>query len=385
MSLQITERSPKARVRDTRWRVANLTATTAAPAAASEPRSYISAAVVGSGEHIFFVGPDGHMHELAADVDCVFKHSAVSQPIGAPRAQGNLAAYHFFADRTHHLFYRGLDSQIHELFRHDGDPLWRHSPIGAASGAPPALGDPHAYVFRSEQSQHVVYVGRDDRHVHELFWMAGQGWQHSDLTVAANAPLADALGAAYELDFEQTQHVIFLEGTSIHELFWSRHGGWQHAPLSQLTFAYPASDLPCAYAYELGQTQRIVYPGPAPGGSGFNLYSLVWRPDQGWQSETLTDGSPVPRIDGRPFGYGCNSTQQERVFFRSNDRLFELSSERSGPWTFLGAIAGLPPAASNVAGYVVENAEGWQYLVYRGKDNAVHRLIDHDEVCANPA
>jgi hypothetical protein len=43
--------------------------------------------------------------------------------------------------------------------------------LRAITGAPAAGGDgPVGYAFEAQGTQHVVYIGLNDRHVHELRW-----------------------------------------------------------------------------------------------------------------------------------------------------------------------------------------------------------------------
>jgi hypothetical protein len=43
--------------------------------------------------------------------------------------------------------------------------------LTAATGAPHSGGNgPVGHAFDAKGTQHVVYVGRDDNHIHELWW-----------------------------------------------------------------------------------------------------------------------------------------------------------------------------------------------------------------------
>jgi hypothetical protein len=60
-----------------------------------------------------------------------------------------------------------------------------------AAGSPPAAGDPGAYEFRAEGTQHVVYRTADG-HLHEMWWRPGPGNHDGDLTIAARPPKPNA-------------------------------------------------------------------------------------------------------------------------------------------------------------------------------------------------
>jgi hypothetical protein len=62
--------------------------------------------------------------------------------------------------------------------------MWNTDDLMAQTGAVFTAGDPNAYMFDAQGTQHVVYRG-DDGHVHELWW-DGQ-WHTENLTGITNA------------------------------------------------------------------------------------------------------------------------------------------------------------------------------------------------------
>jgi serine/threonine protein kinase, bacterial len=150
---------------------------------------------------------------------------AVASP--APPAAGDPTGYAFDAE---HVVYRGTDNGIHELWSEG--TTWHHYPLSASVGAPAAAGDPTGYWFDAEKTQHVVYRGLDDGHIHELWWGSGSnGWHHNDLSASVGAPAAgDPKG--YVFDAQRTQHVVYRGADNgIHEL-WSAGPNWSHTDLS---------------------------------------------------------------------------------------------------------------------------------------------------------
>jgi len=179
---------------------------------------------------------------------------------GAPAAAGDPDGYVFEAQGTQHVVYRGTDAGIHELW---WDPTygWSHSDLSAATGAPMAIGGPDGYVFAAQATQHVVYRGTDAG-IHELWWAAGSGWAHADLSAEAGAPAAAGDPAGYMFDAQGTQHVVY-RGTDadIHELWWAAGSGWSHADLSGETGAPVAAGEPCGYLFRGQGTQHVVFRG----------------------------------------------------------------------------------------------------------------------------
>lgn len=99
--------------------------------------------------------------------------------------------------------------------------VWVHNDLSAnAANAPyipvsvtPALGNPVGYVFEVEGTQHVVYLGTNHK-ICELYWSRDdQGnyrWQFNDFGTVAELPAAAGDPSAYCWESQQTQHVIFV-------------------------------------------------------------------------------------------------------------------------------------------------------------------------------
>ena len=78
------------------------------------------------------------------------------------------------------------DLHIHELWWDTTG--WHHNDLSAGTGAPPATPNRNSpgYIFPSQGTQHVNYVGLDN-HIHELWWNSA-GWHHNDLTDCYGMP-----------------------------------------------------------------------------------------------------------------------------------------------------------------------------------------------------
>jgi hypothetical protein len=100
-----------------------------------------------------------------------------------PQVVGKPAGYVNDATGTQHVVYRGdAEYNVINEVRWDGTGL-HYTNLNLAAGGTPAgvatgSGDPAAYVFRAQGTEHVVYRGFDN-HVHEL-WKDASGWHHSD-------------------------------------------------------------------------------------------------------------------------------------------------------------------------------------------------------------
>lgn len=197
-------------------------------------------------------------------------HHALTAATGAPPAGASPTGYVFDAQGTQHVNYVGMDSHVYELWWNAAG--WHYNDLTTAAGAPPAQinRDAVGYVFPSQGTQHVNYVGTDN-HIHELWWNPAS-WHHNDLTTAAGA--RDANSEPYGFMFAGTQQVLFL-GTDnhIHELSWDS-AGWHDTDLTAATAALPTQSAePAGYSFEAYGSQHVIY--AADNG---HVTELFWTP-----------------------------------------------------------------------------------------------------------
>ena len=216
------------------WHLNDLTQVAGAPdaAAASAIDGYQTS--YNNQQHVNFVGPDGHVHELY--YDGAWHHNDLTQLAGAPPAAlGNvLDSYETAFNNQQHVNFVGADNHVHELY-YDG--AWRHNDLTQITGAPAvaAGGRTDGYVTTSNRQQQVNFVGTDN-HVHELYYDGA--WRHNDLTQITGAPAAAAGSAidGYQTAFNNQQHVNFVGADNhVHELYYD--GAWHHNDLTQITRA----------------------------------------------------------------------------------------------------------------------------------------------------
>ena len=268
----------------------------------------------------------------------------ISQVVGRP------AGYVNDATGTQHVVYRGdADFNVINEVRWDGTGLHYtnlNSAAGTRASAASRSGDPAAYVFRAQGTEHVVYRGFDD-HVHEL-WKDASGWHHSDLTAVTGAPAAAGAPAGYVFEAQGTQHVMYRSGDGhVHELWWEATGGWHHGDLTAVTGAPTAAGDPAAYVFDAQgtQTQHVMYRS----GNG-HIHELWWDATNGWGSGDLTTVTGAPTAAGDPAGYVFDAEGSQHVIYRAgNGHLYELWWTAAQGWNQcdLTAAAGSPPAAGD--------------------------------------
>jgi hypothetical protein len=216
------------------------------------------------------LGQVSHVQELWWDSASGWHQNDLTAAAGAPGTSANPTGYVFDAQGTQHVNYVGVDSHVYELWWNAAG--WHFNDLTAATAAPLAQINRNAsgYVFPSQGTQHVNYVGVDN-HIHELWWDP-TGWHHNDLTVATGAP--NASSEPFGFMFAGTQEVLFRGvDNHIHELSWDS-SGWRDTNLTAATGAAPTSFAgPTGYAFEAYGSQHVIY--AADNG---HVTELFWTP-----------------------------------------------------------------------------------------------------------
>jgi Fungal fucose-specific lectin len=243
------------------------------------------------------------------------------------------AAYAFEDQGTQHVIYVGRDFHINELWWDNNG--WHHNDLTAATGAPlPAVDQSMtAYAFEDQGTQHVIYIGQNDFHINELWW-DNNGWHYNDLTTATGAPLPGGTGgplplaveqstSAYAFEDEGTQHVIYIGGEDnhFHELWWD-NSGWHHNDLTVAAGApLPAVDQSwSAYAFEHQRSQHIIYVG----GQDIHIHELWWG-NNAWHHNDITTaaGAPLPSLDQGMSAYAFEDQHTQHVIYTGQDGHFK--------------------------------------------------------------
>ncbi len=207
-------------------------------------------------EHVIFLSQDGHVHELwSSRGSGVWSDNDLTLATGAPPSGGaKVTGYVWPEDDSEHVIYSSQDGHVHELYLFRSIGVWNDNDLTLATSAPPTLGigDIVAYVWPEDNSEHVIYIGLDDGHVHELYLFRGSGWNDNDLTLAAaGAPPAvtgwgeqEGLEGTFDLAGfiwaeNHSEYVIYVSGPynsganlHIYELGLFRGSGWWYTDLT---------------------------------------------------------------------------------------------------------------------------------------------------------
>lgn len=215
------------------WGQSNLTQRSGAALAEGNPTAYI----FGVQNHVIYRGRDDHIHELYFTKGKGWKHSDLSGRIGAPAASSNPLGQEYKMTSSQHVFYVTKDNQVHEMYWKEGKG-WRHSSLTARANAAPARGDLSCYVYNNQD--HIVYTGTDSD-IHELYYTPGKDWRHSSLSSKMNAPGAKPGPVGYAFAVEESQHVMYVgKDGQINELYYRDGKGWKHNNLSRAANAPPS-------------------------------------------------------------------------------------------------------------------------------------------------
>jgi len=232
--------------------------------AASEPTALVVSQIVlglpiAVSRHVFYVGTDGDIYELANVPSGVFElasdpsaatwtltnvSDAAAAPV-KPVAGSQISAYASAAAGSRYVVYRGADGVIHELAAPFGGG-WLHTAIGAA--LTPAKGDPCGYARDAGPDRHVVYRGADDQIV-EL-WSASMGgaglvpgaWYENVLSsTVPDTPVTDGEVSGYAYTKDGTQHVTYVAANGEARAVTWAPTGWASSDY-QLTNPFADSD-----------------------------------------------------------------------------------------------------------------------------------------------
>ena len=260
------------------WQHKNLSAATAAPLAASDPIAYVWAE--DGSQHVIYRGQNGHIYELWKRY-ASWHVKDLSAETGGALATGTPQAYVWADDSSQHVIYRGDDGQVHELW-FKPPTGWVHKAIGAETQAVAALGDPVGLVSEVANEQHIFYRGIDGR-MHELWWEFGT-WQYrflgaQHIVVGSLSVVAEQDGMAYSIFYRKTDG-------NVYRLWFDGLGNSGTALVSGASDSAAVNSNPIAFLAK-GAQPAVVYRG----GNG-QLFCRVLMPDQTWLQTKISQLKP---------------------------------------------------------------------------------------------
>ena len=291
-------------------------------------------------QHINYIGIDGHIHERFHRAEGNWIHNDLSVLAGSrflPAADSALDAYADF-DGGQHVNFIGTDGHVHELYIAQGGH-WIDSDLNQLSkhlskSFSPMPGSPLVGYVDSDKGQHVNFIGVDG-HVHELFIASGGHWINNDLTALSGNGIAPRPNSPLDgyVDDDNGQHVNFIgiDG-HVHELYITPHGHWVNNDLTVLSgngITPSRTSSLCGYmAQDNGQHVNFI-------GTDGHVRELYIRPGAQWLNNDLTQLSrsgvgPAPNT--ALCGYWASDGTQHVNFTGTDGHVHDLSIAPHGQW-----------------------------------------------------
>jgi hypothetical protein len=265
------------------------------PLANSDPYAYESSGGM-QGPFIIYTGLDGHIYEIT--LGSPLTHLDLTRAAGAPLSEGKSIGY--VADGGfRHVFYRGVDRQIHAIrLTFDdvsGRNHWQHEAL--TQGSPGAQDGPTVYVADTE---HVLYMGFDG-HIHQVTNRVDEDLTpNAGMEGAAPPPDGPAIGLVtddYGHGIPRIAHVIYRSANGhLHELA-KTDDRWHARDLTRDTNAPFASSDPSGYSINNEKDWAVVYRGEQN-----HVHQIFSRGDHVIHGD-LTAQSGGITIMGKPSAY----------------------------------------------------------------------------------
>jgi hypothetical protein len=288
-------------------------------------------------QHINYIGIDGHIHERFHRAEGNWIHNDLSVLAGSrflPAANSALDAYADL-DGGQHVNFIGTDGHVHELYIAQGGH-WIDNDLIVLSGngiTPRPDGPLDGYVD-DDKGQHVNFIGIDD-HVHELFIASGGHWINNDLIVLSGNGITARPNSPLDgyVDDDNGQHVNFI-GTDghVHELHITPHGHWINNDLIVLSgngITPSRTSSLCGYmAQDNGQHVNFI-------GTDGHVHELYIHPGAQWLNNDLTQlsqNSVPPAPSSALCGYWASDGTQHVNFTGTDGHVHDLSIAPHGRW-----------------------------------------------------
>ncbi|MGW3990419.1 hypothetical protein [Streptomyces sp. NPDC004830] len=196
-------------------------------------------------QHIAYVGTDQQIHETFfrfTPGGLRWEHSIPSAGQEKAAAGTSPTGWVTRIDSVQHIAYIGLDQQIHEAFFRftPGGLRWEHSipSAGQEKAAAGAGTRPTSWVTRSDSVQHIAYIGLDQQ-IHETFFRftpGGLRWEHNIPSAGHMKVAAGTSPTSWITRSDNVQHIAYV-GTDhqIQEAFLRLPG--EDLSLDYFTFA----------------------------------------------------------------------------------------------------------------------------------------------------
>ena len=248
----------------------NLLTPPRAAKAQGNPVGYFDAAGI---HHVIYRSSDNHLHELYWAGAGAVGYRDLTKEASAPPATGDPSAYMDTRRGERVVIYRGTDNQVYSLLELElNGPVDYSKWFSESVHAPKARGNPAGYYTAHDDVHQVVYRGIDD-HLYELYWTGTGGVNPWNLTAIAGAPPADSDPAVYYSAGTNTKHVIYRSADGhLNDLSWVPGvTGPTHVDLTLFALAPPAVGPLAAFTIDGPNSQHVIYRG-----TDNQIHEITW-------------------------------------------------------------------------------------------------------------
>jgi microsomal dipeptidase-like Zn-dependent dipeptidase len=297
-----------------RWQdqdLSGLSGTTARVAPGSSLNSYVAAS---QGEHVIYVGTDRHIYKLSySPATNQWQNVNMTAGFAVTAAASSGLTSFVKDDNSEHVFYVGTDGHVYQLLYSPAVGRWVNQDLTAAfgSGVLAATGSALASFIKADQSEHVFYIGADQR-VYQLVY-SGSRWVNQSLTALSIATALPAAGTALTgfVSSNQNEHVFYV-GTDrrVHQLIYSVGAGrWFDQDLTGAAagrLVSPGADL--TSFVKVAQSEHVFYTG-----EDGHERQLVYVPAGAWVDQDLSFAAGGTELSPGPATSFVKADQSEHV------------------------------------------------------------------------
>lgn len=270
-------------------------------------------------QHLDYISANGDVHELSGQPGGEWRNrdlTAVSK--GTPAQLSSALSAYQGSDGSEYIDVLGSDRHIHELFSRTGGSWQDRDLTDLSGGSTPMAGSALSGYMGPDHSEHINYLSLD-RHIHELYLFAGQGWVDNDLTMLSRGVVALPGSGLCGYMGDNSVHVNFVgPQRHVHELYW--FNGWRDNDLTALSGGVAALSGSALSGYWGGDGSVHVHFI----GSDRHVHELYWL--NRWSDNDLTalSGGVAPS-PGSALTGSWSSTYTESVSYMDTSRhIYEI-------------------------------------------------------------
>lgn len=319
------------------WQEHDLTAITHAPKASDMSPLAGFSWTAGGTKQIIYMDRNRHIQELHTGNHTWWQHTDLTELTNAPLVDGTaLSGFEWTAGYTKQVVYVDHNYHIQEMHVSPGGQ-WQIMDLTAITGAPLAEGTHIAgYDWAAGRSKQVAYI--DNRgHIIELYVGIGGQWQFVDITQMIGAPLADRgnLGpslTAFSWEAGKSKQIIYQDcNRHIMEMYVTIGGQWQLADLTMVAQAPLANTLGgiMGYDWPAGRSKQVVYVD-----ANYHVQELYVKENDYWHCTDLMEVTNAPRVQKGPIaGFAWSAAHTKEVIYAGpRNSIQELYVSPGGCW-----------------------------------------------------